>query len=199
MMPPVLHFLSSCVTSRLCSGYNVGLQALFSEAAAFPDKKEKPKQHIHFPPQVGAFDWSRPGHRLFLLSVKRDFGRTLSGTENAAAHNPPHRARSAIFFTITTKNNALKPNIEIVTDGNYCWQTVQCKLRNKGYHLEHKHKILYIFNHMLTSCTLLAPGPFLKPMWDGNLFTSWKSYFLVWIGDGGGVVSTVDLKSKNRC
>lgn len=144
----------------------MGLQALFSEAAAFPDKKEKPKQHIHFAPQVGAFDWSRPARQLFLLSVKRDFGRSLSGTENAVAHQPPLTGPVApFFFTVTTKNNALKPNIEIVTDGKYCWQMVHCKLRSKGYHLEHKHKILYngIFNHMLTSCTPLAPGPFLKP------------------------------------
>lgn len=98
MMPPILHFLSSCVTSRLCSGYNVGLQALFSEAAAFPDKKEKPRQHIHFAPQVGAFDWSRPAHRLFLLSVKRDFGRSLSGTENAAAHKLPSQGLSLYFL-----------------------------------------------------------------------------------------------------
>lgn len=97
-MPPVLHFLSSCVTSRLCSGYNVGLQALFSEAAAFPDKKKKPKQHIHFPLQVGAFDWSRPAHRLSLLSVKRDFGRALSGAKNAVAHKPPSQGLQRYIF-----------------------------------------------------------------------------------------------------
>lgn len=60
--------------------------------------------------------------------------------------NPPHRACNTIFFTVTTKNNGLKPNIEIVTDGKYCWQMVQCRLRSKGYHLEHKY-IIY-----LTTC-----------------------------------------------
>lgn len=54
----------------------------------FQIKRKEPKQHVHFAPQVGAFDWSRPALRLFLLRVKRNFDRCRSRTENAAALNP---------------------------------------------------------------------------------------------------------------
>lgn len=84
MTPLILHLLSSRVTIRLCSGSDV-CRHRFQPLLLFLLTKRVIiiiKDRVRFAPLVGAFDWSRPAHPLFLLPVRSDLDCSQSRTEN---------------------------------------------------------------------------------------------------------------------